>query len=99
MNNERMVISVSPSVFKSRERIYNNIITAKEMLENNITEIPMLLGHLLPKHGIAMLAGESDTGKSTLIRHLSLAIVTGQDTFLGYSLNIDNKCYLCLYRR
>lgn len=88
--------SSSPG-FGQRERINKNIITAKEMIENDITEIPFLWGHFLPKYGLAMLAGESDSGKSTLIRQLSLAIVTEQDTFLGFDLNSDTRSiiYVC----
>jgi RecA-family ATPase len=83
--------------FGRREKHYYNVITAKEMLENNITEIPMLWGHLLPKQGLALLSGESDTGKSTLMRQLSSAIVSGQDTFLGLGLNSDKQSviYVC----
>jgi len=78
-------------------RYINNLVTAKEMIENDITEIPMLWGHLLPKYGLAMLAGDSDSGKSTLVRQLSLSIVYGQDSFLGLTLNADKRSviYVC----
>jgi RecA-family ATPase len=46
----------------------------------------MLWGHLLQKTGIAVLSGSSDTGKSTLLRQLSLGIITKQDKFLGLAL-------------
>jgi RecA-family ATPase len=67
------------------------------MLENNITEIPMLWNPLLPKQGLALLSGESDTGKSTLMRQLSSAIVSGQDTFLGLELSaaFNSTIYVC----
>jgi archaellum biogenesis ATPase FlaH len=81
----------------SQDNPYRNMITAKEMLENDITEIPMLWGHFLPKQGLAVISGNSDTGKSTLMRQLSAAIVSEQDQFLGYDLNTDRKSvvYVC----
>jgi|ERR1035437_1462526 archaellum biogenesis ATPase FlaH len=92
--------SYSESGFQSaghNENINKNIITAKEMIENNITEIPMLWNPFLPKQGLALLSGESDTGKSTLMRQFSSAIVSGQDTFLGLELRADlhSTIYVC----
>jgi archaellum biogenesis ATPase FlaH len=85
------------SGFGSRDNTYRNLITAKEMLENDITEIPMLWGHFLPKQGLAVISGNSDTGKSTLMRQLSAAIVSEQNQFLGYDLNTERKSvvYVC----
>jgi hypothetical protein len=62
--------------------------TGRSLLENDITEIPMLWGHLLHKYGIAVLGGSSDTGKSSLLRQLSAAIVNKESEFLGYPLNL-----------
>lgn len=83
--------------FGSRDNSYRSIITAKEMLENDITEIPMLWGHFLPKMGLAIISGNSDTGKSTLMRQLSSAIVTGQEQYLGLPLRTvnNNVIYVC----
>lgn len=83
--------------FGHKENINKNIVTAKEMLENNITEIPMLWNPFLPKQGLALLSGESDTGKSTLMRQFSSAIVSGQDTFLGLELKakLNSSIYVC----
>jgi RecA-family ATPase len=66
---------------------YNKIVTAQEMISNKIEEIPMLWGYLLPKTGISLLSGHSDTGKSTLVRQLCSSIVTGEKEFLSYELH------------
>ena len=68
------------------EQVDYRIVSARYLLENDIIEIPMLWGHLLQKCGIAVLSGSSDTGKSTLLRQLAIAIVTEQERFLGLSL-------------
>lgn len=71
------------------------IVSGRYLLENEIIETPMLWGHLLQKTGIAVLSGSSDTGKSTLLRQLSAAIVTHQESFLGMKLNL--KHYRVIY--
>ena len=67
------------------------IVSARHLLENDITEIPMLWGHLLQKCGIAVLSGSSDTGKSTLLRQLAIAIVIKEEKFLGIPLNLTHN--------
>ena len=37
--------------------------TGRTLLENDITEIPMLWGHLLQKYGIAVLGGHPNSHK------------------------------------
>lgn len=63
-----------------------NEITGEMLLNRNILEIPSLLEPLLPKVGLACLAGSSDTGKSAFLRQLSMAVSAGQLTFLGMRL-------------
>jgi len=67
------------------------IKSGRALLENDITEIPMLWGHLLQKYGIAILGGSSDTGKSSLLRQLSAAIVNKEPEFLGFPLNLTHN--------
>jgi len=65
----------------------NVFISAREMLENEITEIPMLWGHFFQKYGLAVISGSSDVGKSSFMRQFAIAIVTGQEQFLNYDLH------------
>jgi len=69
----------------------NVFTTAKVMLENDITEIPMLWGHFFQKYGLALIAGTSDVGKSSLMRQFATAIVTEKESFLGFELKPDHK--------
>ena len=84
-NNRENVISK-----KIADPHSNLVVTGKDLFENDITEVPMLWGHLLQKYGIAVLSGSSDTGKSTLLRQLAIAIVTKKDTFLDFPLNAEH---------
>jgi RecA-family ATPase len=73
------------------------VVTGRELLENDIAEIPMLWGLLFPKCGIAVLSGSSDVGKSSFLRQLSLAIATKLKEFLGLPLTptLNSVIYVC----
>jgi RecA-family ATPase len=62
-------------------------ITARELLENPVTELHFLVEGLFPQVGIAACVGDSDVGKSALLRQLCLSIVTGKPDFAGFKLN------------
>ena len=66
-------------------------ITGEMLLNRNIREIPTLLNPLLPKSGLVCLAGRSDTGKSALLRQLSMSVSAGLKTFLGMKLNVVHR--------
>lgn len=63
------------------------MIGANDLLAMEIKEIPMLVENLIPKVGIAVIGGSSDTGKSSFLRDLVLSIVETKDTFLDQTIN------------
>lgn len=71
--------------------MFKDEYTLEELLALNITEIPFLVEKLIPKETLVVLAGQSEIGKSTLYTQLALAIVRGDDEFLGCKLNGGNK--------
>lgn len=58
------------------------------------TEDIWLWENYIPAKGISGLTGASDCGKSTLLRHLALAITQGEETFLDSPLYTKNKTVL-----
>lgn len=72
-------------------RINQIVTTAKELFELEVKEIPWLLHGILPKTGLAALAGSSDTGKSSFLRQLALEITSGKEDFLGFKLNTIHR--------
>jgi hypothetical protein len=56
-------------------------------LEGGETE--WLWENYIPKSAISGIAGPSDTGKSTLLRQLALAIASRKDNFLGNKLSVS----------
>jgi hypothetical protein len=67
------------------------IFTGKELLNMNITTLPLLLDPFLPKTGVVALAGSSDTGKSSILRQLAVDIATGEATSLGFPIYAAHK--------
>lgn len=90
-------IEVAKVELKSKEPINNQIATSfdifkdeyslAELLELNITEIPFLVEKLIPKNTLAILAGQSEIGKSTFYTQLAISIVRGDHEFLGRKLS------------
>jgi RecA-family ATPase len=66
-------------------------MTAKELLDLNITEIPMLVENMMQKTGLVGITGSSDVGKSCFLRQLALSIAGGHNQFLGFRLNISTR--------
>lgn len=67
------------------------ITSAQELIDNDITEIPWLWDKFIPYRCLTFVSGDSDTGKSTLLRQLSFAIVSGEREYLGQSLRQKHK--------
>lgn len=65
-------------------------VTGEQLLLNKMEGVPMLVNPIFHKVGLAALDGSSDTGKSSLLRHLSVCIVTGRD-FLGWKVEATHK--------
>jgi len=67
-------------------------LNALQLYNLKIDTIPKLLDPFLQQIGLASLVGSSDTGKSTFLRQLSLAIALKLDSFLTFPLNtVSNK--------
>lgn len=65
--------------------------TGNELILADIQNIPCLVEPIIPKTGIVIFAGSSDTGKSTILRQLVIDIVTGSDNFLGWKLSAEHN--------
>ena len=65
----------------------NHICHASEMIMTEPAENPTLLDPILPRSGVVALVGSSDSGKSSLLRGLAMAIVSGREEYIGFKLN------------
>ena len=76
--------------------MFKDEYSLEELLIMNITEIPFLVEKLIPKETLVVLAGQSEIGKSTMYTQLALAIVRGDNEFLGCKLNATHKKVLVI---
>lgn len=67
------------------------LITAKELIETALDEIPMLVDPLIPKNSLTAIIGSSASGKSSFARQLAFSICNGDEEFLGFKLHHDSK--------
>lgn len=75
---------------------HTRTFTLGELLNRPANEIPQLVSPLLQRKGLAVLAGSSDTGKSSFLRQLALAIATGEPDFLGFPIHANHKRAICV---
>jgi len=70
-------------------------IGADKIKNLDFTSIDYLVDELIPRGTLCALVGESDTGKSSLLRQLGLSISYGDEDFIGFRLNW--KCRNVIY--
>jgi KaiC/GvpD/RAD55 family RecA-like ATPase len=84
-------IEKSPDIINNVKKQIKDIsdktsFNALELFNLNIESVPKLVEPFFQKSGLASLVGTSDTGKSTFLRQLSLAIALKKDDFIGFKL-------------
>ena len=70
-----------------------NVRTAKHLLDTPAEKLPTLWGEVLPKIGVAALAGASDTGKSAMLRELAMCVASGRP-YLDWPTYANRKSVL-----
>lgn len=76
---------------KSSLLTHTHSISAKALLDRKVTELKTVIEPILPKVGVVAFAGESDSGKSSFLRMLSIAIVKGEKKFLGWTIHAEHR--------
>ena len=81
--------------FKLPQNLYNIFIGADQLKNQKLKEVDYLVDQLIPRGTLCSLVGESDTGKSSLLRQLAVSVAYGDETFIGFKLN--DKCRNVVY--
>lgn len=82
-NNTSSSVTVnSPAVGKP-----SYIHTGQSLYDMGIQEFSFLIEGLIQDSGLVALTGSSDAGKSSFLRQMAIAIVTGAYDFLGLKIN------------
>lgn len=70
-------------------------IGADQLKNQDLKEVDYLIEKLVPRGALCALVGESDTGKSSLLRQLAVSLAYGDEKFIGFKLN--HKCKNVVY--
>ena len=62
------------------------LVNGYDMLNLSAEVMDCLVDPILPRTGMAALVGTSDSGKSTLLRGLAMAVASGSKEYLGFRL-------------
>lgn len=62
------------------------LVNGYDMLNLSAEAMDCLVDPILPRTGMAALVGTSDSGKSTLLRGLAMAVASGSKEYLGFRL-------------
>ena len=81
----------TPKENKKVVDIDKHVYNGEELLNLDSEGIGWLLDKILPRVAVAALGGSSDTGKSAFLRQLAMAIVSGEEEFLGFKINALNR--------
>ena len=73
--------------FTITDEMSKYFIGADQLKNQEIKEVDYLVDQLIPRGTLCSLVGESDTGKSSLLRQLAVSVAYGDDTFIGFKLN------------
>ena len=77
---------------ESEKALYRKyLVSGYSMLSKPQQSIDYLLHPILPRTGVAALVGTSDSGKSTLLRGLAMAVASGAKSYLSFPLNIYRR--------
>ena len=82
-NKKKKMIDLPFQIEGSLKKLF---IGADVIKNKDYDSIEFLVDKLIPQGTLCALVGESDTGKSSLLRQLALSLVYGDSDFLGFKL-------------
>ena len=91
--NQSSIIDDAKSLLKKvsiTQSVLPHEITGSDLLSMDVQKMQCLVDPFLPKTGLAALAGQSDIGKSMLLRQLAFECLISK-SFLGFPINSTHK--------
>ncbi|MBO7188309.1 MAG: AAA family ATPase, partial [Tidjanibacter sp.] len=70
---------------------FEDDVSATWLMEQNVEPMEYLLEPLLPKCGLVSLVGSSDSGKSSFLRGLAIAVAAGRAEHIGMPLHTRSQ--------
>jgi RecA-family ATPase len=89
--DQRLVAHVAELEQELNKPTKSKLVTATELLERGLVEVPKLISPIFQRVGVAAVVGSSDTGKSSFLRQMAIAVATGQKDFLGFEIKAKHR--------
>ena len=86
IDTQRLIDEMAQKQEAEKQTFRKYLVNGFDMLNLSKEQMDCLVEPILPRVGLASLVGTSDSGKSTLLRGLAMAVASGRDEYLGFAL-------------
>ena len=85
-DTQRLMEQIHEQIDVEKQTYRKYLVSGYQMLCAEREQLDTLLDPILPRQGVVALVGSSDSGKSTLLRGLAMAVASGAESYLGFRL-------------
>ena len=86
-DTQKLMQQMQQQAEAEKETFRKYLVNGYDMLCLTTEAMDCLVDPILPRSGVAALVGTSDSGKSTLLRGLAMAVASGAEQYLGFRLS------------
>ena len=86
IDTQRLIDEMAEKQEAEKQTFRKYLVNGFDMLNLSKEQMDCLVEPILPRVGLASLVGTSDSGKSTLLRGLAMAVASGREEYLGFAL-------------
>ena len=91
MDTQRLIDEMMEKQESQKATFRKYLVNGYDMLNLSTEQMDYLVDPILPRVGLAALVGTSDSGKSTLLRGLAMAVASGREEYLGFALRPKHR--------
>ena len=91
IDTQRLIDEMMQKQELQKETFRKYLVNGYDMLNLSAEQMDCLVEPILPRVGLAALVGTSDSGKSTLLRGLAMAVAAGREEYLGFALRPKHR--------
>ena len=90
-DTQRLIDEMTEKQELQKQTFRKYLVNGYDMLNFTAEQMDCLVDPILPRVGLASLVGTSDSGKSTLLRGLAMAVASGREEYLGFALRPKHR--------
>ena len=91
IDTQRLIDEMMEKQESQKATFRKYLVNGYDMLNLSTEQMDYLVDPILPRVGLAALVGTSDSGKSTLLRGLAMAVASGSAEYLGFALRPKHR--------